>query len=365
MSRSDGNMSGPLRDVYEREIARLRAELFESERQRVRAALAMPPRKAVSAPPPPREVPATVLPDPRVPALEAELEESRQTVAALMSRGAREKRRWRAILLAVRKRLKKAAPSSAGRLAALERELEDSREVQANLMVQVSKARRSGRAKSAADTRRSKRSRKAAAVADSDVLSHARVVYAQALADILGAAGTPTAERLAEAARLARGLRLTAEAGTPGGERCDPSAVLERAIADWTPAIKARGAALETAIKPAAGPVAVRASALRALFDELLSNAAEMLPAGAQLDVVAGSMPGGPYGVAFSDNGPGLPPEWRNAPFPAEARPGPRRPGLGLTVARELVNRRGGDLVVYVTAAIKGARMTVRLPAAG
>jgi signal transduction histidine kinase len=121
---------------------------------------------------------------------------------------------------------------------------------------------------------------------------------------------------------------------------------LERAVADWRAPLEKRGCALSftaEAVLPDAGR---DLEDLRLVFDQLLRNAAEALPSGANLAVFAGRSQNGGVRVVFEDDGRGLPVEERATPFEPlqESRPG--RLGLGLALVRRAMRRWGGDAIL-------------------
>jgi signal transduction histidine kinase len=68
-------------------------------------------------------------------------------------------------------------------------------------------------------------------------------------------------------------------------------------------------------------------------------------------------------GVVVSDNGPGLPPHVRSRVFEPFFTTKPTGTGLGLTIARTIANRLGGDVHVEAAEA-HGATFTLRVPRA-
>jgi signal transduction histidine kinase len=132
----------------------------------------------------------------------------------------------------------------------------------------------------------------------------------------------------------------------PGGAAGPVLPVLERALADWRPALEKRGCALTLSV-PSALPDAVRdLEDLRLVFDQLLRNAYESLPAGAKLAVSAAPTPHGGVRVTFEDDGRGLPVEARVSAFEPLEQSRPGRLGLGLALVRRAVRRWGGEAVL-------------------
>ena len=94
----------------------------------------------------------------------------------------------------------------------------------------------------------------------------------------------------------------------------------------------------------------------------LLANAAEAAPSGGEVALAAAAADGG-VEIAVADSGPGVPPELRARIFEPFFTTRPRGTGLGLAVARQIVEAHGGRIEVGERTG-GGARFTLRLPAA-
>jgi signal transduction histidine kinase len=92
----------------------------------------------------------------------------------------------------------------------------------------------------------------------------------------------------------------------------------------------------------------------------LLSNAAEAVPPGGVITVEASGR-NGTIELAVADSGPGVPPELRERVFEPFFTTRSRGVGLGLAVARQIVQAHGGKIEVG-DAPAGGARFSVRLP---
>ena len=92
----------------------------------------------------------------------------------------------------------------------------------------------------------------------------------------------------------------------------------------------------------------------------LLSNAAEAVPPGGDITLEATGR-NGTIELAVADSGPGVPKELRERVFEPFFTTRSRGVGLGLAVARQIVNAHGGKMEVGA-APTGGARFTVRLP---
>jgi signal transduction histidine kinase len=95
----------------------------------------------------------------------------------------------------------------------------------------------------------------------------------------------------------------------------------------------------------------------------LLSNGAEAAGAGGEVRLEA-HVADGRVELAVADSGPGVPPDLRDRVFEPFFTTRPRGTGLGLAVARQIVEAHGGQIAV-ADGPEGGARFTIRLPAAG
>lgn len=95
----------------------------------------------------------------------------------------------------------------------------------------------------------------------------------------------------------------------------------------------------------------------------LLSNGAEAAGAGGEVRLEARAT-GGRVELAVADSGPGVPPELRERVFEPFFTTRARGTGLGLAVARQIVEAHGGQIEVGERPG-GGARFTIRMPAAG
>jgi len=124
------------------------------------------------------------------------------------------------------------------------------------------------------------------------------------------------------------------------------------------------GKALQVRRQEPAGLPAVRADGdlICQVLLGLLSNAAEAAPSGSEL-ALAARADDGVVELAVADAGPGVPPELRGRIFEPFFTTRTRGTGLGLAVARQIVEAHGGRIEVGEGPG-GGARFTVRLPAA-
>ncbi len=94
----------------------------------------------------------------------------------------------------------------------------------------------------------------------------------------------------------------------------------------------------------------------------LLANAAAAAPSGGEVALAAAAADGA-VEIAVADSGPGVPVELRARIFEPFFTTRPHGTGLGLAVARHIVEAHGGRIEVGERTG-GGARFTLRLPAA-
>jgi NtrC-family two-component system sensor histidine kinase KinB len=116
---------------------------------------------------------------------------------------------------------------------------------------------------------------------------------------------------------------------------------------------------------------------LRAVFDNILSNALKYTPVGGAVTMEAqpiaagsGDCPGS-IAVRISDTGPGIPEAFRSRIFDkffrlehhqAQARPATRGAGIGLYMCRQIVELHGGEIACSAGPGERGTCITVTLP---
>ena len=113
-------------------------------------------------------------------------------------------------------------------------------------------------------------------------------------------------------------------------------------------------------------PLMATASAdmLKRLLGYLLENAAKYAPAEGAIDIYGWRQGGRAY-LAITDDGPGIPKEWREKIFEPFVRldDSPRGAGIGLFAARHLARSMGGDLRAEDRQP-RGSQFVLELPAA-
>jgi two-component system OmpR family sensor kinase/two-component system sensor histidine kinase BaeS len=163
-------------------------------------------------------------------------------------------------------------------------------------------------------------------------------------------------------ARLVADLRelALAEAGQLAVERqpVDVGELAERVAAAVEPAAADKGVTLTTIVAPNLPTVSADADRLRQVLHNLLANALRYTPAGGQITISVGSVPGEPGNppsapavlISVADTGPGIPAEDLPYVFDRFYRVDKSRSragggsGLGLAIARSIVEAHGGRI---------------------
>jgi len=143
------------------------------------------------------------------------------------------------------------------------------------------------------------------------------------------------------------------------------SAALERA------APLTRGHKVRVRMDEGLPSVRVDARAVAEVIFTLLDNAAKYAPSGTRVEVCAETTGDGRVRLSVEDEGPGVPPELRERVFDKFFRAmrdgdaGARQPGgtgMGLAIARGIVEAHGGRIWIEDAAGVRGCRVVVALP---
>ena len=283
---------------------------------------------------------------------ELELVESRDTVVNLMLQLARERRRWQAALLVMRRRGKAYVPSAkqtAKRLDDLQIELAESQETAAKLLVELTRKGRRAEAVHKLGQRAIRRSgaklpNRGYAVAPAIAVSAARFDEGLRVLIESPAMDPDMVSRVArQGMALTRVLQLAAEIsdGLPAGP--EPGelvrARLERCLDQWEGEARRRrltivrrfGKSLPAALVPLGG--------FESVLDELYGGSISSAPAGTV--VVASAAPSDDGGLLISIQDAGIE-GLKRATGAIES--------LALALTRELVERWGGKLVTGFSA---------------
>jgi NtrC-family two-component system sensor histidine kinase KinB len=158
------------------------------------------------------------------------------------------------------------------------------------------------------------------------------------------------------------------------------SAVVAEALRRAQGQAKARGISLGRQIDSDLPQISADPLRLRAVFDNILSNALKYTPEGGSITIdgrrVVPKEFGGAETVSISivDTGPGIPAAYRSRIFDkffrlehheTEHRPGARGAGIGLYMCRQIVELHGGTISCTAGINGRGTCITVLLPASG
>jgi CheY-like chemotaxis protein/anti-sigma regulatory factor (Ser/Thr protein kinase) len=150
----------------------------------------------------------------------------------------------------------------------------------------------------------------------------------------------------------------------------EPSRVVSAAIESAKPAIEAKHIQLEVDLDPRVGQILGDATRVQQIVWNLLSNATKFTDKNGKITVRVARV-GGTVEIIVSDTGQGIDAEFLPFVFDrfrqADASFARRHGGLGLglAIARHLVELHGGTINVESAGANCGARFIVRLPYAG
>ena len=147
----------------------------------------------------------------------------------------------------------------------------------------------------------------------------------------------------------------------------DPAAFIDAALETVRPAAEAKRIRLEKVLDPHAGPIAGDPSRLQQVIWNLLSNAIKFTRTGGKVQVVLARV-NSHVEISVTDTGIGIKPEFlpyvfdrfRQADGSTTRRQGGL--GLGLAIAKHLVELHGGSLHAQSAGEGQGATFTVHLP---
>ena len=147
----------------------------------------------------------------------------------------------------------------------------------------------------------------------------------------------------------------------------EPVAVIRAALETVRPVAEAKGVTLTSTVDAEAGPVTGDPSRLQQVLLNLLTNAIKFTPAGGAVAVRVQAVEG-QVEVTVEDTGPGIPPAFLPHVFErfrqaaGEATRGKGGLGLGMAIARKVVELHEGTITAANRHPGPGAVFTVRLP---
>ena len=170
---------------------------------------------------------------------------------------------------------------------------------------------------------------------------------------------------------ISEAARTDAELARASFEPVDLGPVIEQLVASWE-SRRAKGNVRIAYARPRKQSAVVMGDAgrLARAIDNLIDNAVSFSPRGGLVEIAA-SRVGSQIRIRIDDEGPGVPPEVREAIFNRfhsirpEGEDFGRHSGLGLAIAKAIVEGHGGKIEVKNREdAPSGARFTIDLPAA-
>lgn len=134
----------------------------------------------------------------------------------------------------------------------------------------------------------------------------------------------------------------------PRLEPCDLGALLTDVNESFAELFAQRKVEIVIDVSRVLGPVMLDNQAMGRCLFNLLTNAADEVPAaGGRIEITAEALEAGGFSIEVSDNGPGVPQERRAEIFePFFSTKGARGTGIGLAVSRKIVREHGGDLTL-------------------
>jgi signal transduction histidine kinase len=149
----------------------------------------------------------------------------------------------------------------------------------------------------------------------------------------------------------------------PNLAACRVDSIATDAVASLGRQAASRGVDLVVEIDPALPPLVADAAQIEQVLLALLSNAIDAMPAGGQVRVSAVSAGAGRVRLEVSDTGPGIPHDQLAKVFDLFVTTKPAGTGLGLAVAKKVVELHRGTIAVTSEPG-RGTRFTIELPVA-
>ncbi len=146
-----------------------------------------------------------------------------------------------------------------------------------------------------------------------------------------------------------------------------PATVIHAAVESLTLAADARRVRIQTVLDSAAGPISGDFERLQQVVWNLLSNAIKFTPKGGRVQVVLERV-NSHIEIRVADNGKGIKPEFLGFVFDRFSQveaPTTRSHGglgMGLAIAKAIVELHGGSIAVYSEGEGKGTTFTVSIP---
>lgn len=200
----------------------------------------------------------------------------------------------------------------------------------------------------------------AAVTTQAHVLAHAEAPEDRSRAE---AAMVQMLQRASHLSQQLLDLAVLDDEGRQPAQSVDLVPLLEQALASAGDTAAARG--LELSLDaPESLPATLALPAWQSVLHNLLDNALRYVPEGGRIEVALRQVDGG-LELRVADDGPGLPPEWRDRAFdrfwraPGQAVTGS---GLGLAIVRQAACRLGGRIGIEDGLGGRGIAFVLSLP---
>jgi signal transduction histidine kinase len=141
----------------------------------------------------------------------------------------------------------------------------------------------------------------------------------------------------------------------------DLNALIDDVVALFAAEWQTSGIVPTVDLEPGLAPVAADDETLRRALINILLNACQAMPEGGVLSVTTERGPGGYAKVTVTDTGVGIPPEALERIFAMYYTTKPDGTGMGLPVARRIVETHGGEIRVMSTVG-RGTSVVILLP---
>jgi signal transduction histidine kinase len=200
----------------------------------------------------------------------------------------------------------------------------------------------------------------AAVTTQAHVLAHADTLEARARAE---GVMVHMLQRASHLSQQLLELAVLDDAAAPPAQAVDLVPLLEQALTSASDTAAARG--LELSLDaPETLPAVLPLAAWQSVLQNLLDNALRYVPAGGRIDVTLKPVDGG-LTLRVADDGPGLPPEWRERAFDRFWR-APGQPvsgsGLGLAIVQQAARQLGGRIRIEDGLGGRGIAFVLQVP---
>lgn len=166
--------------------------------------------------------------------------------------------------------------------------------------------------------------------------------------DLPRSARGPVTDIIEQSERLESWIRsfLTQALGdpVPASGSSDVDEVIRKSLGNFQAQLTNRNIVVDFVDEGLCPPIAAQPTELEQILNSILSNSIEAMSGGGRIDVSRALRPDGQVCIVIRDNGPGIPGEIVRRLFNPFASGKPAGLGVGLVLARRIVERLGGSL---------------------